>query len=157
MRIEGARELTPTETDMDLRPRTVALERQYGDLHGRLSELEKWQRKSEVEDARMDVRFTEMDKKLNAISSNLSKLMWMVIAGIVAGIIAFMMNGGFANAKQTAEAVLEATRPVMPAARSLQCPIDKPIPVKAYCRASSSALPTDAQDQRDRQSIQAGL
>lgn len=120
---------------MDLRPRTVALERQYGDIHARLTELEKWQRKSEVEDATMAVRFTEMDKKLNAISSNLSKLMWMVIAGIVAGIVAFMMNGGFANARQTAAAMMEATRPVMPAARSLTCPNEKPLYVGSYCRA----------------------
>lgn len=87
--------MTPTENDMDLRARTVALERQYGDLHGRTTELEKWQRKSEVDDARMDVRFTEMDKKLNAINQNLSRLMWMVISGLVGGMLAFLIKGGF--------------------------------------------------------------
>lgn len=122
---------------MDLRARTVALERQYSDLHGRTTELEKWQRKSEVDDARMDVRFTEMDKKLNAINQNLSRLMWMVISGIVGGIIAFLISGGFAKAQETATAIFETSRPVIPAARPLICPGDRPVLVRAYCRAPS--------------------
>ncbi|TCL70523.1 hypothetical protein [Rhizobium sp. BK251] len=86
----------PSEAEnMDLRSRTVALERQAGDHHLRLTELEKWQRQSEVADAKMDVRFTEMANKLNAINSNLSKLMWLVIGGLVAGVLGFMFKGGF--------------------------------------------------------------
>lgn len=53
-----------------------------------------WQRLSDIADARkdeqfknMDMRFTSIDKKIKAIKSTLSRIMWLVLG--------FMIKGGF--------------------------------------------------------------
>lgn len=88
--------------DYDLRTRVVSLEHQ-STLHSQqIAELEKWQRLSDIADARkdeqfknMDIRFTSIDKKIEAINSTLSRIMWLVLGGIIMGAVGFMLKGGF--------------------------------------------------------------
>ncbi|MBA8838359.1 hypothetical protein [Ochrobactrum sp. RH2CCR150] len=42
----------------------------------------------------MDNRFNDLDKKIDKISGVLSKLMWIVISGLGAALVAFIVNGG---------------------------------------------------------------
>lgn len=89
--------MTPqSETDMsDLRPRMVSAEHQLTDHHHRLTKMEEWRHKADIADARMEERFKGVENKLNKIDSNLSRLMWIFIAGICAGVVTFLLNGGF--------------------------------------------------------------
>jgi hypothetical protein len=88
--------------DYDLRTRVVSLEHQ-STLHSQqIAELEKWQRLSDIADARkdeqfknMDMRFTSIDKKIEAINATLSRIMWLVLGGIIMGAVGFMLKGGF--------------------------------------------------------------
>ncbi|WP_245487354.1 hypothetical protein [Rhizobium leguminosarum] len=79
----------------DLRTRVVSLEHQFTSTHQRVNDLEKWQRQTEIADARMDVKFLEMDGKLTKIDMTLSRIMWLVLGGIIMGAIGFMLKGGF--------------------------------------------------------------
>lgn len=78
----------------DLRTRVVSLEHSDTQNRQRLSDLEKWQRQNEIAEARTDVQFKEMDKKLNKIESTLSRIMWLIIAGLIAGFVSFVLKGG---------------------------------------------------------------
>jgi len=88
--------------DYDLRTRVVSLEHQ-STLHSQqIAELEKWQRLSDIADARkdeqfknMDMRFTSIDKKIEAINATLSRIMWLVLGGIIMDAVGFMLKGGF--------------------------------------------------------------
>ena len=82
------------EIDMDLRSRVVAIEHRMTEDRQRLIALETWKQQSEISGARLDERFTEMGNRLNRIDTNLSRLMWLFIAGIVGGFLTFVMKGG---------------------------------------------------------------
>lgn len=132
--------------DYDLRTRVVSLEHQSTLYSQRIGELEKWQRVSDIADARkeeqfknMDVRFTSIDKKIESINATLSRIMWLVLGGIIMGAVGFMLNGGFAKAQERAEILLDSTRPIMPASRPLICPNDRPVLVRSYCRGPSQS------------------
>ncbi|WP_018859967.1 hypothetical protein [Rhizobium sp. 42MFCr.1] len=43
----------------------------------------------------MDMRFTSIDKKIEAINATLSRIMWLVLGGIIMGAVGFMLKGGF--------------------------------------------------------------
>lgn len=79
---------------MDLRSRVVALEHRTTEDRQRLVALETWKQQSEISGARLDERFQEMGNRLNRIDANLSRLMWLFIAGIVGGFLTFVMKGG---------------------------------------------------------------
>lgn len=88
--------------EYDLRTRVVSLEHQSTLQSQRIGELEKWQRLSDIADARkdeqfnnMNARFTSIDKKIEAINATLSRIMWLVLGGIIMGAIGFMLKGGF--------------------------------------------------------------
>lgn len=73
------------------------------DLRARVIALENWRVQRDIESARHDERWKHMDdkidgvgKKVDKISSDLSRIMWLVLAGIVSGIVMFMIRGGFA-------------------------------------------------------------
>lgn len=83
----------------DLRPRVVALEH-------KLAALESWQRQKDVESARhderwiameirIDNRFSGLESSVRDIKTALSRINWMIIGGIVAGIVGFLIRGGF--------------------------------------------------------------
>ncbi|WP_292411267.1 hypothetical protein [Mesorhizobium sp.] len=85
-----------------------------GDLRARVVALENWRVQRDIESARHDERWKHMDdkigdmgrsmkgeianveKKVDKISSDLSRIMWIIIAGILTAVIAFMIKGGFA-------------------------------------------------------------
>lgn len=79
----------------DLRSRMVNLEHRFTEDRQRISALEIWKQQIDISGAKLDVRFEEMGKRLNRIDTNLSRLMWLFIGGIVAGIVTFMLKGGF--------------------------------------------------------------
>lgn len=78
----------------DLRTRVVSLEHQSTTTNQRVNELEKWQRQTEIADARLDVKFSEMDGKLNKIEGTLSRIMWLVVGGLIMGAVGFILKGG---------------------------------------------------------------
>ncbi|RWE31535.1 hypothetical protein [Mesorhizobium sp.] len=75
-----------------------------GDLRARVVALENWRVQRDIESARHDERWKHMDtkidgveKKVDKISSDLSRIMWIIIAGIITAIITFMVKGGFGH------------------------------------------------------------
>jgi hypothetical protein len=91
----------PLEKTSDLRPRVNALEHADAAIISRLNVLEQWQRMSEIDDARkdgkwinVDKRFDDLEKKIEKISGILSKIMWLFISGLVLAFVAFIANGG---------------------------------------------------------------
>ena len=91
---------TPEETS-DLRTRVNALAHADAAIISRLNVLEQWQRMSEIDDARrdgkwinVDKRFDDLDKKIGNISNILSKIMWIFITSIIVAGVAFIVAGG---------------------------------------------------------------
>lgn len=95
------------DMDGDLRARVVTLEHASAAKEQRLSALEAWQRQRDVEsarndekwnamEARIDTRFTGLESSVGDIKSALSRINWLIIAGIITGVVGFMMRGGFA-------------------------------------------------------------
>ena len=82
------------ETHHDLRTRVVSLEHSATQTNQRITDLEKWQRQTEISDATMGVKFTEMDGKLSKIEGTLSRIMWLVISGLILGAVGFVLRGG---------------------------------------------------------------
>ncbi len=86
-----------------------------GDLRARVVALENWRVQRDIESARHDERWKHMDdkigdmgkamkheianvaKKVDKISSDISRVMWIIIAAVLTAIIAFMVKGGFAS------------------------------------------------------------
>ncbi len=101
--------------ESDLRSRMVSVEHTVQGNSQRLTALEAWQRQSEIADARKDEQWRHLDsrfstlngkiddvettlgKKIDGVSGTLSWMGKLIIGGIVAGIIAFMIKGGFAS------------------------------------------------------------
>lgn len=92
--------MAPPDTDHDLRSRVNGMEQ-------RLTAMEAWQRQRDIESARhdekwnamemrIDTRFSGLESSVSDIKSALSRINWMIIGGIVAGIVGFLIRGGFA-------------------------------------------------------------
>lgn len=99
--------MSPADTDHDLRARIVALEHKYQDKSQRLSAMEAWQRQKDVESARhdekwnamenrIDTRFSGLEKSVHDIQASLSRINWLIIGGIITGVVGFLIRGGFA-------------------------------------------------------------
>ncbi len=99
--------MTDRTTDMDssgdLRSRMVALEHQGANREQRLSVLEAWRTQRDIDSARHDERWKSMDERFRRIESalagvhgTLNWIMRIVIGGILMGVVAFMIKGGFA-------------------------------------------------------------
>ncbi len=71
-------------TDNDWRERTDA---RLGGIENRLIAVE-------TKNAVDEVHRENVEKRLGAIEGTLKQLMWLVISGIVVGLLAFIMNGG---------------------------------------------------------------
>ncbi|UCI23670.1 hypothetical protein [Mesorhizobium sp. B2-8-5] len=72
------------------------------DLRARVRDLEVWRVQRDIDSARHDERWKHMDdkidgvgKKVDKISSDLSRIMWLILSGIILAIIAFLVRGGF--------------------------------------------------------------
>lgn len=73
-----------------------------GDLRARVVALENWRVQRDIESARhderwkhMDDRFNRLDLKLSGLNDTLTWIMRIIIGGILAGVVAFMLRGGF--------------------------------------------------------------
>lgn len=95
------------EMDGDLRARVVTLEHASAAKEQRLSALEAWQRQRDIDsarhdekwnamEARIDARFSGLESSVGEIKNALSRINWAIILGIIAGIVGFMIKGGFA-------------------------------------------------------------
>lgn len=78
----------------DLRARIVALEQTAQAKELRLSVLETWRIQRDIADARKDEQFTSMKVDLTSIKSTLSRIVWLLVTGLIGGFIAFVMKGG---------------------------------------------------------------
>ncbi|MFD1197356.1 hypothetical protein ACFQ3K_03310 [Brucella gallinifaecis] len=89
----------------DLRARVVGLEQATQTNNQRLASLEAWQRQREIEsarnderwvamEARIDTRFSGLENSVKGIQSSLSRINWMIIGGLVAAFVAFVVGGG---------------------------------------------------------------
>lgn len=86
----------------DLRGRVVNVEHRLQDHSQRLAILEEWRVRSDLADARKEEQFkamsdkvTGVDLKVDKISDTLSRIMWLILAGLVTGVVAYAMQGGF--------------------------------------------------------------
>jgi hypothetical protein len=86
----------------DLRARNAANEQKLLSMDARMTALEAWQRQMDIFHARRDEQFTNMlgrfadlEGKLDKLTSGIGRLIWMIGAAIIAGIVAFMLRGGF--------------------------------------------------------------
>lgn len=95
------------EMDGDLRARIVTLEHASAAKEQRLSSIEAWQRQRDIDsarhdekwnamEARFDTRFTGLESSVGEIKNALSRINWAIILGIIAGVVGFMIKGGFA-------------------------------------------------------------
>jgi len=95
-----------TEMDGDLRARVVTLEHTSAAKEQRLSALEAWQRQRDIDsarhdekwnamEARIDTRFSGLESSVSDIKTSLSRINWLIISGIIVGIVGFLLKGGF--------------------------------------------------------------
>lgn len=96
--------MTERTNDMepDLRSRVVTLEHASADKNQRLSALEQWRTTVDIASARRDVAFENLvktvdnvDKKIDGMAGNMTWIVRLIIGGIILGVIAFMIRGGF--------------------------------------------------------------
>jgi hypothetical protein len=98
--------MTPSDTDPDLRSRMVSAEHTIQGNSQRIAALEAWQRQKDIEsarhdekwnamDARIDTRFSGLENSVSDIKKVLSRITWLLISGIGAGIVSFLLKGGF--------------------------------------------------------------
>lgn len=96
-----------SDMDNDLRSRMVSVEHQTQGHGQRLAALETWQRQRDIDsarhdekwnamEARIDTRFSGLESSVGDIKNALSQINWLILTGIIAGIIAFLVQGGFA-------------------------------------------------------------
>lgn len=99
--------------DGDLRARVNSLEHHDAAHNQRLTVLEAWRQQSDIADARkdeqfkhMDARFGSLDRKIESVENTLGgkidtvngSLSWigrLIIGGVVAAVLAFIVKGGF--------------------------------------------------------------
>lgn len=93
------------EMEHDLRSRVVGLEHSTQSNVQRLTALEAWQRQRDIESARhdekwnamesrIDTRFSGLESSVGDIKSALSRINWLIISGILAGVVGFLIRGG---------------------------------------------------------------
>ncbi len=87
--------------EADIRSRLNALEHLVTSLIARITTLETWQRQSEIADARTDEKWKNVDRRFDNLESQiknvigvLTKIMWIVIGGILTAAVAFIVSGG---------------------------------------------------------------
>ncbi len=77
---------------------TQALFRQFdvrmSAVEAALGALETERAVSEEKRKFMEARFNQIDRRLERIDGHISRLVWLIIAAIVGGIMSFLMTGG---------------------------------------------------------------
>lgn len=93
------------EMDGDLRSRVVSVEHRGAAHEQRLTALEAWQRQRDIDsarhdekwnamEARIDTRFSGLESSVGDIKSALSRINWLIIGGIITGVVGFLIKGG---------------------------------------------------------------
>ena len=89
------------EGESDLRSRLNSLEHLVTALVSRITTLEAWQRQSEIADARtdekwknVDRRFDNLETQIRNVNGVLTRIMWIVLGGILAAAVTFVVSGG---------------------------------------------------------------
>lgn len=123
----------------DLRSRTVSLEHTVGsyghkiDDHGtRIAALETRLNSKDVTDAKDGIILDNLTKNVDKIQAGVSKIFWTIILAIIMAFLAFVIQGGLAKARDVTEAFMN---PRTQLASEKDCPSQKPVMVRAYCRA----------------------
>jgi hypothetical protein len=81
--------------DHDLRSRVVGLEHASASKETRLTALEQWKGQRDIADAVREEQFRGIKDDLKTIKTNLSWIVKLIIGGIVMGVVAFLISGGF--------------------------------------------------------------
>ena len=81
-------------TGDDLRARTVALEHRLNDFKSRVVAVEKWQHDQSIANAVRDERWSATLTRLEKIDTNISRVVWLVITGLVVAFMGFVVGGG---------------------------------------------------------------
>ncbi len=63
-------------------------------VEGTLGMLETERAVSEEKQKFMEARFNQIDRRLERIDGHISRLVWLIIAAIVGGIVSMVMKGG---------------------------------------------------------------
>ncbi|WP_245409055.1 hemolysin XhlA family protein [Shinella sp. WSJ-2] len=98
--------MSPSD-EPDLRSRMVSAEHSLQGLLQRLTLLETWKQQRDIESARhdekwnametrIDNRFSGLEKSVHDIQTSLTWINRLIVGGIVTGIVAFLVRGGFA-------------------------------------------------------------
>ena len=82
------------DTSNDLRARLVAVEHGKQDHSTRLTQLEQWRMAVELANAVRDEQFKGVRKDISDIKTTLSRIVWLILTGLIGGFIAFVINGG---------------------------------------------------------------
>lgn len=80
--------------DGDLRSRLVSVEKETASNIHRITALESWRTLNDIADARKEVEWSGMIKRLDKIDGNVSRVAWILIGSVVMAVMAFIFRGG---------------------------------------------------------------
>lgn len=86
---------------MDIEKRLDGIESSLSAQSQRIQALERWRGDQRVDDAvrterdkHMDQRFDKLEAAVGEVKGYLLKIVWLIVAGILAALITFIVNGG---------------------------------------------------------------
>ena len=86
---------------VEIQNKLIALEQSHISKEARIVFLETWTRNADLTEVRraeqfkaMDDRFNRLEQQLSKVVDTLSRIMWLVISGIIMAFVAFMISGG---------------------------------------------------------------
>ena len=95
------RRLRSIDMLIELQNKLIALEQGHSNKEARIVLLETWTRQADLTEVRraeqfkaMDDRFNRLELQLSKVVDTLSRIMWLVISGIIMAFVAFMVSGG---------------------------------------------------------------
>lgn len=95
------RRLGATDMLVEIQNKLIALEQSHISKEARIVFLETWTRNADLTEVRraeqfkaMDDRFNRLEQQLSKVVDTLSRIMWLVISGIIMAFVAFMISGG---------------------------------------------------------------
>ena len=98
------RRLGATDMLVEIQNKLIALEQSHISKEARIVFLESWTRNADLTEVRraeqfkaMDERFNRLELQLSKVVDTLSRIMWLVISGIIMAFVAFMISGGLSN------------------------------------------------------------
>jgi uncharacterized coiled-coil protein SlyX len=87
---------------MDNEQRLTSIEHQLSSHDQRLQSLERMVSEAKTDravrmerDKHLDRRFDKLEQDVGDVKGYLLKIVWLIVAGIVAAFMAFLVNGGF--------------------------------------------------------------